>query len=99
MGHPVGSLITRSRVEDRLLTECPIISGPIAVETYPPTTRTRHTEGVMRIALVRHVDDHDHAVAGAAGSVAVVCDDLVGGVDVMNIDMLPAEATRRSIAI
>ena len=69
---------------DKICTE----SRPVTIESHIPGPSTRETEGVICVAGIGKVYNHDDIIARAAILPAVESDELIGIVDMINIDML-----------
>ena len=64
------------------------VALPATIQTDPPVTSPRESQGIVAIAAVAKICNDHHIVARTAGFPAMECNHLIGVVDMMDIDVL-----------
>ena len=75
-------------------TEQAAVPLPVAVEAQPPPPAAGEADDVVVVAAVAEIGDHDDVITRPPPLPAVVGQDPATLVDVMNVDVLPAQSSR-----
>src|SRR5215469_2951609 len=89
--HTISRFAACEGVVAQLVSEVRAVTLPVAIEPHSPVARSREAQRIAVVTAVSKIcNDHD-IVARATIFPAMKCNDLIGVVDVMHVDVLATE--------
>lgn len=92
--HSVACSAVSGCVIAELIAKIWAITLPVTIETDPPVTSARESQGIAAIAAVAKICNDHHIVTRTAVFPAMKCNHLISVVDMMDIDVLASQTAR-----